>query len=97
MTSSSLLCPHVQQQQETHELHASADEDRKLYLQAALVRIMKDRKVLRHNQLIEQVIHHSKNRFTPSVQMIKKCIETLIEKQYLERNNSKTDEYSYVA
>ncbi|XP_054166315.1 cullin-2-like isoform X2 [Oppia nitens] len=87
----------VQQQQEVEQTHASVDEDRKLYLQAAIVRIMKDRKVLKHNQLIEQVINQSKNRFTPSVQMIKKCIEALMEKQYLERNTSNTDEYSYIA
>lgn len=36
---------------------------------------MKARKIIKHNTLIQEVIDQSKNRFTPSVQMIKKCIE----------------------
>jgi cullin 2 len=87
----------VQQQQEAEQTHASVDEDRKLYLQAAIVRIMKARKIIKHNPLIQEVIQQSKNRFTPSVTMIKKCIEALMEKQYLERTSNTTDEYSYVA
>jgi cullin 2 len=42
--------------QETEQTLSSVDEDRKLYLQAAIVRIMKSRKVLRHNALINEVI-----------------------------------------
>lgn len=83
--------------QEIDQTHSSVDEDRKLYLQAAIVRIMKARKVLRHNTLIQEVIGQSTMRFSPSISMIKKCIEALIDKQYLERTPNSTDEYSYVA
>nr|KAG5691783.1 hypothetical protein BaRGS_003179 [Batillaria attramentaria] len=44
-----------------------------------------------------QVITQSMSRFHPSVSMIKKCIETLIDKQYLERTANSPDEYSYIA
>ena len=78
----------------------SVDEDRKLYLQATIVRIMKSRKNLNHNSLIQEVliiylnfwfffydfnffkvINQSKQRFNPSISLIKKCIEALIDKQ----------------
>uniref|UniRef100_A0A8C2YWN7 Cullin 2 n=1 Tax=Cyclopterus lumpus TaxID=8103 RepID=A0A8C2YWN7_CYCLU len=82
-------------QKDTHR--SAVDEDRKMYLQAAIVRIMKARKVLRHNALIQEVINQSKARFNPSISMIKKCIEVLIDKQYIERSQTSADEYSYVA
>uniref|UniRef100_A0A8C1CF99 Cullin-2 n=1 Tax=Cyprinus carpio carpio TaxID=630221 RepID=A0A8C1CF99_CYPCA len=83
--------------QELEQTRSAVDEDRKMYLQAAIVRIMKARKVLRHNALIQEVINQSKARFNPSISMIKKCIEVLIDKQYIERSQSSADEYSYVA
>ncbi|CAG0919494.1 unnamed protein product [Notodromas monacha] len=83
--------------QEIEQTRASVEEDRKLYLQAAIVRIMKSRKVMRHNALIEEVINYAKGRFNPSINMIKKCTETLIEKQYIERSAEAADSYSYIA
>lgn len=41
--------------QEMEQTRSAVDEDRKMYLQAAIVRIMKARKVLRHNTLIQEV------------------------------------------
>lgn len=108
--------------QEVEHTMSAVDEDRKLYLQAAIVRIMKSRKILKHNALIQevifnnnnkiyeirsyfhfsyfsifQIISQSKSSFSPNIPMIKKCIESLIDKQYIERTPTGSDEYSYVA
>jgi cullin 2 len=83
--------------QEVEQTHHAIDDDRKMYLQAAIVRIMKSRKLLKHNQLIQEVLAQSKARFAPSIAMIKKCIESLIDKAYIERTPNTTDEYSYMA
>ncbi|CAB4030006.1 cullin-2 isoform X1, partial [Paramuricea clavata] len=57
--------------QEVHQFRSSIDEDRKLYIQATIVRVMKARKILKHNILMQEVISQSKTRFSPSVSMIK--------------------------
>jgi cullin 3 len=47
--------------------------------QACIVRIMKDRKQMGHNDLISEVAHQLSSRFSPSMSMIKKRIEGLID------------------
>ena len=44
-----------------------------------------------------QVLSQSKARFAPSISMIKKCIESLIDKAYIERSSTSSDEYAYMA
>lgn len=83
--------------QELEQTRSAVDEDRKMYIQAAIVRIMKARKLLKHNLLIQEVISQAKARFAPNIAMIKKCIEALIDKQYLQRTETASDEYSYIA
>ncbi|CAG8780117.1 17510_t:CDS:10, partial [Gigaspora margarita] len=79
----------LQDDTETHQendaTRRSVDEDRKLYLQASIVRVMKSRKSLTHPLLVQEVINQAKSRFNPSMPMIKKCIEQLLEKQYIQR------------
>ena len=49
--------------QKMEQTRSAVDEDRKMYLQAAIVRIMKARKVLRHNALIQEVKGESPEDF----------------------------------
>ena len=64
------------------------EAESKIHLQAAIVRIMKLRKVLRHNALIQELMNLPGIRLKPGVGMIKKCIEVLIDKEYIERSQS---------
>jgi cullin 3 len=73
------------------------EEDRRHLVEAAIVRIMKARKALSHNDLIAEVTRQLSVRFNPSPQFVKKRIESLIEREYLERALDDHRIYNYVA
>jgi cullin 3 len=73
------------------------EEDRRHLVEAAVVRIMKARKSLTHNDLIAEVTRQLSVRFNPSPQFVKKRIESLIEREYLERSLDDHRTYNYVA
>ncbi|CDS42115.1 Cullin 2 [Echinococcus multilocularis] len=83
--------------EEVEQVEKEVEEDRRFFTQAAIVRIMKGLKTCQHTDLIKGVIALSKGRFQPHISLIKRCIETLIEKGYLERNPNDPDQYNYMA
>jgi cullin 1 len=56
---------------------------------------MKARKKMKHSLLVRDTIDQIKTRFVPKIPDIKKCIEILLEKEYLERLDD--DELGYLA
>ncbi|KIV87445.1 hypothetical protein PV11_02990 [Exophiala sideris] len=81
--------------EENKETHQRVAADRHYETQAAIVRIMKSRKKIGHNELIVEVIKATMSRGVLDQADIKRNIEKLIEKDYMERDEGNS--YSYVA
>ncbi|KAJ2935698.1 hypothetical protein H1R20_g1397, partial [Candolleomyces eurysporus] len=82
---------------ESSDVLKAVDEDRKYVIQATIVRIMKARKTMKNQALIQEVISQISQRFAPKIPDIKKAIETLLEKEYIERVEGSKDTFAYVA
>uniref|UniRef100_A0A8C1BGH6 Cullin 4A n=2 Tax=Cyprinus carpio TaxID=7962 RepID=A0A8C1BGH6_CYPCA len=87
------------QMKETVEEQVSTTErvfqDRQYQIDAALVRIMKMRKTLSHNLLVSELYNQLKFPVKPAD--LKKRIESLIDRDYMERDKENPNQYHYVA
>jgi cullin 3 len=60
-------------------------KEREMIVDACVVRCMKARKIMKHNDIINDVLKLITN-FKPEISMIKRRIESLIERDYLRRD-----------
>lgn len=71
--------------------------DRASAMDAAVVRVMKARRAMSHADLVVEASTHLARLFKPDMRAIKKSIESLIEREYLERDPDKPAHYRYLA
>ncbi|KAK8639566.1 hypothetical protein V6N13_137941 [Hibiscus sabdariffa] len=72
-------------------------KDRVYAIDAAVVRIMKSRKVIPHQQLISETVEQLSRTFKPDIKAIKKRIEDLITRDYMERDPDQPTMFRYLA
>lgn len=83
--------------EEKKETMKQIEEERSFKVDAAIVRVMKARKELDYNNIIIETTSALKNQFTPPPSLIKKRIETLIEREYMQRHEEKNNIFLYMA
>ncbi|KAK9457370.1 Cullin [Dipodascopsis uninucleata] len=72
------------------------DALRRYQADAAIVRIMKARKTLEHNILVAEVTSQLSSRFHPDAALIKKRIDAMLEREYIERSPDNRQVYNYL-
>ena len=94
-----LKIPTIQAKEVAEQEHDKVEEalfrDRQYQVDAAVVRIMKARKSLSHNLLLSELLAQLKFPAAPAD--IKQRIESLIERDYLERDEATPSVYNYLA
>jgi len=69
--------------------------DREMILDSIMMRIMKSRRTLEHSQLLMET-RNQIQLFSPEVSMMKKRIQSLLERDYLRRDETQNHIYHYV-
>ncbi|KAG5732719.1 Cullin-1 [Termitomyces sp. T112] len=87
----------AEEKAEVRDVQSTVGVDRITLLQAIIVRIMKNRKIMNHQALIQEVITLVSHRFAPQIPDMKKAIFCLLEKEFIERVEGSKDTYQYVA
>ena len=99
-------------EKQVQEVHENVQQDRKLAIEACIVRVMKvenasnlvltltsglqARVAMTHSALVNEVIQALSVLFRPDARIIKKRIEDLIQREFLERDEAGTG-YKYRA
>jgi cullin-4 len=85
------------QPEESQRTQTAVEGDRKHYVDAAIVRIMKARKQLTYEQIKTETIEAVRRHFVPDVLSIKQRIDGLVEQEYLRRDEGDRNMFFYVA
>lgn len=81
--------------EEAQATHAKVAEERQYQMDAAIVRVMKARRALTHTALLAEVF--AQLRFPAKAADVKVRIDSLLERDYIERDDADAATYKYVA
>jgi hypothetical protein len=70
---------------------------RRMLVDSATVRVLKSRRVIQHQELVETVIETLRGRFVPTPTDVKKTVERLLEMEYCSRLPNDPSSYQYLA
>jgi len=85
----------ARKQDRVDEVAAEAPSERKQVVDAAIVRIMKCKRRLDHNALLQEVFRQCK-LFTPQPQQVKERVGVLIQREFLGPDSDAQDTYMYL-
>jgi len=77
-----------QQEVESKQDHELVMKQREFEIDAAMVRVLKTRKTSDWNSIQIEVIKLLQNRFNPEAKMLKKRLESLIDRKFMERDQN---------
>ena len=81
--------------EEEKETEEKINENRKFQIDAMIMKILKEKKSLTHNELMQEIIQRM--NFPVETSFTKTRIESLIEKDYIKRNAQNAAAYDYNA
>eukprot|EP00814_Leptocylindrus_danicus_P009710 CAMPEP_0116013836 /NCGR_PEP_ID=MMETSP0321-20121206/5948_1 /TAXON_ID=163516 /ORGANISM="Leptocylindrus danicus var. danicus, Strain B650" /LENGTH=766 /DNA_ID=CAMNT_0003483431 /DNA_START=124 /DNA_END=2424 /DNA_ORIENTATION=- len=83
--------------EEEEQISEAIMRDRNHAIDAAIVRLLKTRKVIKHHALLAELMSSGVLKFSFQPQDVKKRIESLIEREYIERDANDRNTYKYLA
>jgi len=86
----------AKEEQATTDTEERLKKERELVVDALIVRIMKSRRKLHHNVLVQEVVSQSAARFVPPLSVIKTRIQILIEREFIARCPDDMNSYVYI-
>eukprot|EP01117_Protostelium_nocturnum_P018944 TRINITY_DN804_c0_g1_i1.p1 TRINITY_DN804_c0_g1~~TRINITY_DN804_c0_g1_i1.p1 ORF type:complete len:783 (-),score=238.21 TRINITY_DN804_c0_g1_i1:51-2399(-) len=86
-----------QTQREADQDHEYVMKQREFEIEAAMVRVMKARNRLEWNKVQVEVINILQSRFTPDAKQLKKRLESLIDRKYMERDENDPKVIVYIS
>jgi hypothetical protein len=84
-------------QRDVQQSEQQISHERKFVVEASIVRVMKSQRRLQHEQLVSKLVDRLKSQFKVDPAMVKARVHDLVDRDYLELDETDPSTYLYVA